>query len=138
MKNPRPWIIYSFLFAVLAAACFLSLFAGAVRVPVGEMMNSGIIRLRIARILLAIIAGAGLSVSGAIFQALLRNPLAEPYILGVSSGAGLGAASAIVLGLGALSIWSIPAMALTSPAPDQPARRATGIIPCHIHPRPVL
>ena len=40
--------------------------------------------MRIARILLGIIAGAGLSVSGVIFQALLRNPLAEPYVLGFS------------------------------------------------------
>jgi iron complex transport system permease protein len=111
MKTPRPWIIYSFLFAVLAIACFFSLFAGSVRVPFDQMFESGIIRLRVARILLAIVVGAGLSVSGAIFQALLRNPLAEPYILGVSSGAGLGATLAIVLGMGAVSIWSVPAMA---------------------------
>lgn len=111
MKTQKPWIIYSFLFAVLVIACFFSLFAGAVKVPFDQMFESGIIRLRVARILLAIVVGAGLSVSGAIFQALLRNPLAEPYILGVSSGAGLGATSAIVLGMGAVSIWSVPAMA---------------------------
>ena len=67
--------------------------------------------MRIARILLAIIAGAALSVSGVVFQALLRNPLAEPYVLGVSSGAGLGAAIAIILGLSVLSTWTLPAMA---------------------------
>jgi iron complex transport system permease protein len=50
-------------------------------------------------------------VSGVIFQALLRNPLAEPYVLGVSSGAGLGAAAAIVLGLGVSGVWSVPALA---------------------------
>jgi iron complex transport system permease protein len=44
--------------------------------------------------------GAALSCAGVVFQALLRNPLAEPYILGVSSGAGLGAAAAILTGLG--------------------------------------
>jgi iron complex transport system permease protein len=136
MNPPKPWIIYSFLFAVLAAACFLSLFAGAVRVPLDQMFGSGIIRLRIARILLAIVAGAGLSVSGAIFQALLRNPLAEPYILGVSSGAGLGAASAIVLGLGALSIWSIPAMAFAGAAITifivyRLARSPNGVVPVY-------
>jgi iron complex transport system permease protein len=111
MHTFKPWIIYSFLVAVLAGACFLSLFAGAVRIPLDEMFESGIIRLRVARILLAVVVGAGLSVAGAVFQALLRNPLAEPYILGVSSGAGLGAASAIVLGIGAMSVWSVPAMA---------------------------
>ncbi|MFZ9012079.1 MAG: iron chelate uptake ABC transporter family permease subunit, partial [Anaerohalosphaeraceae bacterium] len=92
MHTFKPWIIYTFLVAVLAGACFLSLFAGAVRIPLDEMFESGIIRLRVARILLAVVVGAGLSVAGAVFQALLRNPLAEPYILGVSSGAGLGAA----------------------------------------------
>ena len=111
MHTFKPWIIYTFLVAVLAGACFLSLFAGAVRIPLDEMFESGIIRLRVARILLAVVVGAGLSVAGAVFQALLRNPLAEPYILGVSSGAGLGAASAIVLGIGAMSVWSVPAMA---------------------------
>ena len=47
--------------------------------------------LRLPRILLGILVGAGLSVSGASFQALLRNPLADPFVLGVSSGAALGA-----------------------------------------------
>jgi len=49
--------------------------------------------IRLPRILLGIIVGASLSVAGTSFQALLRNPLADPYVLGVSSGAGLGASS---------------------------------------------
>src|SRR2546426_11032774 len=49
------------------------------------------------RILLGIIVGASLSVAGTSFQALLRNPLADPYVLGVSSGAGLGAILALIL-----------------------------------------
>ena len=57
------------------------------------------------------VAGAGLSVAGVVFQAILRNPLAEPYVLGVSSGAGLGAALAIVLGLSATGPWALPATA---------------------------
>ena len=104
-------LIYAVLLPGLAGLCAISLFAGAVRVPVGEMLDSGIIRLRLARVVLAVFAGAGLSVAGVIFQALLRNPLAEPYVLGVSSGAGLGAAMAIVLGLGTLGAWTLPAMA---------------------------
>ena len=75
MHKQKSWVIYLVLFIVLAGACIVSLFAGAVRVPVSEMFESGIIRLRVARILLAIFAGAALSVSGVIFQALLRNPL---------------------------------------------------------------
>jgi len=57
------------------------------------------VRVRIARILLAAIVGAALACSGVVFQALLRNPLADPYILGISSGAGLGAMIAVICGL---------------------------------------
>ncbi|WP_457548597.1 FecCD family ABC transporter permease [Archaeoglobus sp.] len=56
--------------------------------------------LRMPRILLAIIAGAGLASSGAMTQGILRNPLATPYTLGISSAAGLGAAVAIILSKG--------------------------------------
>ncbi|NWF92490.1 MAG: iron chelate uptake ABC transporter family permease subunit [Syntrophaceae bacterium] len=69
-----------------------------------ETERAIILSLRLPRALLAGLVGAGLSVSGAIFQALLRNPLADPYILGVSSGAALGAVVAIMLGLSAFSI----------------------------------
>ena len=53
--------------------------------------------LRLPRILLGILVGAALSVAGASFQALLRNPLADPYVLGVSSGAALGSIVALIL-----------------------------------------
>jgi len=56
-------------------------------------------RVRLPRIVLACLVGAALACSGVIFQALLRNPLADPYILGISSGAGLGAIFAVVAGL---------------------------------------
>src|ERR1700730_5577732 len=55
-----------------------------------------VIDIRLPRILLAIVVGASLSVAGTSFQALLRNPLADPYVLGVSSGAALGAVLALV------------------------------------------
>ena len=58
--------------------------------------------LRLPRIILAICIGAGLSVCGVVIQAIVQNPLADPYILGVSSGASLGATTAIMLGLGVL------------------------------------
>ncbi len=60
--------------------------------------------LRLPRTLLAALCGAGLAVCGAVLQSLLRNPLAEPYLLGVSSGASAGAVAVIVLGVGAGSI----------------------------------
>jgi iron complex transport system permease protein len=54
---------------------------------------------RVPRVVLGAVGGAGLAVVGAVFQATLRNPLAEPYVLGVSGGAALGATFAIVLGI---------------------------------------
>ncbi|MCK4998322.1 MAG: iron ABC transporter permease, partial [Anaerohalosphaera sp.] len=128
--------IYVTLTIALAAACAVSLFAGAVHIPLNEMLSSDIVRLRIARIILGIVAGAGLSVSGVIFQALLRNPLAEPYILGVSSGAGLGAALAVILGITAISTWMLPAMAFVGAVATiflvyAIARSSNGIVPVY-------
>lgn len=56
--------------------------------------------IRIPRILLVILAGAGLAISGVVMQAIVQNPLADPYILGVSSGASLGATIAIFFNVG--------------------------------------
>ena len=56
--------------------------------------------LRLPRLVLAALVGMGLSVCGVIMQAVVKNPLADPYILGISSGASLGATAAILLGLG--------------------------------------
>jgi iron complex transport system permease protein len=62
--------------------------------------------LRIPRVLLAFLVGGSLGMCGAALQALVRNPLAEPYLLGLSGGAGLGAVVAI--GMNAGSVWAIP------------------------------
>lgn len=58
--------------------------------------------LRMPRLLMAAIIGAGLAVSGVIMQAIVKNPLADPYILGISSGASLGATVAILFGVGVM------------------------------------
>jgi ABC-type Fe3+-siderophore transport system permease subunit len=69
-------------------------------------------QLRLPRVLLAALVGAGLAVAGAVFQALFRNPLADPAIIGVSSGAALGAIIVILAGGGAaLGGLGIPAAA---------------------------
>ena len=68
--------------------------------------------LRLPRALLALLAGGALAISGAVFQALLRNPLAEPYVLGVAGGAAVGAVGAVVLGLAVTAPWLVPAAAL--------------------------
>ena len=65
--------------------------------------------LRVPRVLLAFLVGGSLGVSGAVLQAIVRNPLADPYLLGLSGGAGLGAVIAIALDAGAA--WAVPASA---------------------------
>ncbi len=76
-------------------------------------VNVGLIirELRAPRAVMAILVGGGLSLSGAVFQALLRNPLAEPYILGISGGAAMGAVTALALGLTASLAWALPTAA---------------------------
>jgi iron complex transport system permease protein len=70
-------------------------------------------RLRLPRVLLAVLVGASLSAVGAALQALFRNPLAEPFTLGVSGGGALGASVAIALGFGS-SLAGIPLVFLTA------------------------
>lgn len=106
--------------AVLAAASIvIAIRLGAVSLStaavldalrgVGDESTLTIVReLRLPRALQAALAGAALAVSGATFQALLRNPLAEPYILGVSSGAAVGAVITVVTGWSVRFIWSLP------------------------------
>lgn len=70
-----------------------------------------LLKVRLPRILLACMVGGALAVSGVVLQALLRNPLADPYILGVSSGSALGAIIAILLGLN-ITIGALPLIPL--------------------------
>lgn len=58
------------------------------------------VRVRVPRVILAALVGAALACAGLVFQAILRNPLADPYILGISSGAGLGVIIAVLIGAG--------------------------------------
>jgi len=67
---------------------------------VAEMARLIIVNIRLPRVILAGLVGFSLSLGGVVFQALLRNPLADPFILGVSSGGAFGAVLGIVLGLG--------------------------------------
>jgi iron complex transport system permease protein len=98
---------------VLAAPLLLGLclLTGAAGIGLPDMATAtgrAVFSLRLNRVLAGFVVGAGLSCAGAVLQALLRNPLAEPYVLGVSSGAGLGAASAILSGLAAGSVFATP------------------------------
>lgn len=66
------------------------------------MIRDIIIYIRLPRLILAVAVGMGLAVSGVVMQAIVKNPLADPYILGISSGASLGATIAIMLGIGTI------------------------------------
>ena len=66
--------------------------------PDGDVLRDIIWKIRLPRVLFAMAVGAALSLGGLVFQALLRNPLAEPYILGISGGAAIGAIIGILLG----------------------------------------
>jgi len=120
------------LFIALIGAAALSLFVGAAnssRAQIIVALHDGIqylltgkpypqdashtivLQLRLPRLLLAALVGICLAIAGAVMQALFQNPLAEPYILGVSSGASLGAIVAIALGASVAVSASVPGMA---------------------------
>ncbi|MEK9629516.1 MAG: iron ABC transporter permease [Nitrospinota bacterium] len=86
--------------------------AGGVNAP-NNLDANILFQVRLPRILLGALTGAALSVAGAVFQALLRNDLAAPFTLGVSSGAALGAVLAIVLNIN-LSIMGFPVISFFS------------------------
>ena len=97
--------ILLYLFTALIVAVLMGLVVSSVHIPLGELFdldNRAIMQLRCSRIVLAILTGAGLGCCGVVLQAILKNPLAEPYLLGTSSGAGLGAVLAISLGISSM------------------------------------
>lgn len=90
-----------------ALALILAVLLGPTAVPFGELGSSPIVRdLRLPRALLGLLVGGSLGVSGAGLQALVRNPLADPFLMGLSGGAGLGAVAAIALHLS--GPWALP------------------------------
>src|SRR5574344_2927689 len=79
---------------------FAGLFMGSVNITSFDSNSLYILwHIRLPRVLMSVLSGGGLAICGAAYQAIFRNPLSDPYTLGVSSGASLGAALAIVLGL---------------------------------------
>lgn len=91
LKKPRKILFASCLLLALAIAVGLAI--GSERVSffsMSDLQREILLNIRLPRVLLAAAIGASLAISGAALQALLRNPLAEPYLLGVSNGAALG------------------------------------------------
>ena len=70
-----------------------------------------ILQIRLPRIILGVLVGAALAVAGTTMQGLFKNPMADPYIIGISSGAALGAILTIVFGLNIFGMYTIPLMA---------------------------
>ena len=113
------WTLGVLLAVLLVVAMVLGVLFGSVPVGASElwavMVGGGdaahrdiILQLRLPRVLLAGLVGGGLAVAGATLQALLRNPLAEPYILGMSGGASVGAVLVLSLGLATTGSWVMP------------------------------
>ena len=73
---------------------------GWTAIDISRMHETVIWDYRLSRALVAVFCGAGLALSGAVMQSLLRNPLAEPYVLGISAGASTGAVAVVILGIG--------------------------------------
>jgi len=119
--------IQSSLALLLLAAAFVSLTMGRFPIAIGDIATlivswvgigpgrAGVSEpvwrvielVRVPRILVGAFVGAGLAVSGAVLQGIFRNPLVDPHIIGVSSGAAFGGVLAILFGLGAAILWSM-------------------------------
>jgi len=115
----RHGLVAGTLLAGVVAVTLLSVRFGAVSLTTAEMIDALgseegsvartiVLDLRLPRVLLALLVGGGLALAGAVFQALLRNPLAEPYILGISGGAGFGAVLALAVGFVSAGSWVLP------------------------------
>src|SRR3982750_2576393 len=99
------------LAAIGAVSLFTALLFGSLPIPIAQVFDAlvhpasdtvddVIWKLRMPRVLAAFACGGLLATSGVLLQVLLRNPLADPYILGISGGAALGALTAVLLGAG--------------------------------------
>lgn len=122
-RRPPAAALLAGLAALLAASAVASLASGAVPIPPGRVLAAllgaevqpgdalVVLGVRLPRLALGALVGAALALSGALMQGLFRNPLADPGLIGVSSGASLAAAATIVLGdrfLGGLSFAALP------------------------------
>ncbi len=123
------WFLIISLFCAIAFSACICVSVGQANIPLGQTLQvlrykltggvlgsvsliesqsyiSIIWQVRMPRVMFAMLAGAGLALSGVVMQALVQNPLADPYILGISSGSSLGATFAIMLGFGSSAFFS--------------------------------
>ncbi len=114
-----PLLALSILALITLLVSLYSLSVGAISIDTAQVLSAlfgadvamqtdlVVNEIRLPRLLLGILVGAGLAVSGAAMQGLFRNPLADPGLVGVSSGAALAAVTVIVLGSSFLSQWVV-------------------------------
>ena len=119
-------VILAVLISVLMVVMVLGLVLGFAPLSLGEVLVSLVDdpetsaaarivqEIRLPRVLVGALFGATLAMSGAALQGLLRNPLADPGVIGVSASASLGAVVAIYYGVAAVSPWAVPGFAMTA------------------------
>jgi iron complex transport system permease protein len=126
----RGWAALAVALALLVVAVATALAVGVVRLSPGQVLGAVFARsdpanfeasaviwsLRLPRALVAVLVGAGLAAVGTVMQALLRNPLADPGVTGVSAGAAVGAVAGIVLGFAGSLSWGVPLAAFAGAA----------------------
>ncbi|MGB2991842.1 MAG: iron ABC transporter permease [Paenisporosarcina sp.] len=118
----KSWFAYVASVFVLIAAVLVGVTVGSVSIPVQVLWNpdmdeaaSNILwNIRMPRVVLAGLVGASLAIAGAAFQGLLKNPLADPYTLGVSSGASVGAVVTLFFGISVpfLGLFTLPVFSM--------------------------
>lgn len=128
ISNRGFYLVIILIFALIFISTCMSVSLGQVEIPISQsyavlinkISNGKILEIsnipenfiniiwliRFPRVLMAFFIGAGLAMSGAVMQSTVQNPLADPYLLGISSGASLGATFAILIGFGGMGILS--------------------------------
>lgn len=124
-RKPRVWVVAPTLLAVLIVGVFVSAGSGQLAISPGEMIGallrgigisgvgepvsplveSTLWQIRFPRVVMSLLVGGALAVAGVVMQSIFGNPLAEPGVVGVSSGAAVGAAVAITFGLTSAGSW---------------------------------
>ncbi|GAA2201908.1 iron ABC transporter permease [Streptomyces bangladeshensis] len=131
-RRTRAWLLTAGLLLALLALVPVAAGLGAYPVPAADVLGSVLHRahlggaapgrvaesvlwnVRFPRIALALLVGASLGCAGALMQGVFGNPLAEPGVIGVSSGAAVGAVGAIAFGLDFLGMWTVPVFAFAA------------------------
>ncbi|MFE5095091.1 FecCD family ABC transporter permease [Streptomyces sp. NPDC056638] len=131
-RRSAPFALTAGLLAALVVCALLSAGLGAYRIPLGDVLGSVQHRLglggaaldrvgesvlwnvRLPRVVLALLVGASLGCAGALMQGVFGNPLAEPGVIGISSGAAVGAVASIALGLNFFGNWTITVCAFAA------------------------